>query len=280
MFKWTELSTEISQGRYEVLRETLKRMGVENEVTFSQFSRDEEWLAALQEAERTMDGIRLGRGIGEAVLARTPDQSVHVSRLGSADCLIKENGRWWPRSANYEGLLRVLAKAGQHFELDSDALIVGAGAMARVAVAALFREGFKRFGLTALDQDRGRELIKNLERVYLGAQFRFVPKEELILLPGIYGVIVNTTPSTADNELLQELSYFNFFIPKGVAVDLYLRPAITDFLSEAKDIGATIVPGYEVAAATDAVWVKWALNKELPLTEYRESLREKFQSKV
>jgi shikimate 5-dehydrogenase len=175
--------------------------------------------------------------------------------------------------------LEVFAKVGENFDLGSSAIVVGAGAMARVLVAVLFREGFKEFGITALDEDRGVELIRDLRKIYFGAEFEFIPKDELILLPGLYGFIANTTPSTDKNELLAELSYFNFFIPRGVALDLYLETS-SNFLKEAKDIGATIITGHEVAAAADAAWAKWAFGVELDQETYLASLKEKFQSKV
>ena len=276
--KWIEVSTHASKIRYQCLSEQLESQGIPNEVEFCEFQTEEEWNAILDEHEPKVKAIRLGRGLGENILKRYPNHSVHINKLGAADCLIYEDNKWWPRSASYDGLLQVFAKVGEKFDLNSSALIVGAGAMARTTVAVLFREGFKNFGLTAIDEDRGMELLSELKRTYFGADFDFIPRDELILLPGLYGMIVNTTPSTKENELLNELSYFNFFIPHGVALDLYLEPAETEFLKEAKEIGATGIPGYEVAAAADQNWAKWVFDVDLDLSAYIERLKAKFQS--
>lgn len=278
MFNWLEVSLEPYEKRYQCLSEQMSSVGIENQFSAQKMPIDEASWQVLKTQLSRMDGIRLGRGWGEGILRSLPDHSVHVSRLGAADCLIKADGRWWPQSAAYQGLLEVSSQHGQYFDLTSTALIVGAGAMARTSIAVLFREGFKKFGLTALDRDRGLKLIEQMQRVFLGAEFKFIPKDELILLPGIYGIVVNTTPSTSDNQLLQELSYFNFLAPSGIAMDLYFDPAVTKFLLDAADVGARTIPGYLVAAATDRVWVKWALNKDLKESEYAEILKTKFQS--
>lgn len=276
--KWIELSTHTSKARYECLSEQLKKQGVDNEFEHFEFSTEEEWNKILDEHEGTVQGIKLGRGLGEAILKRYPNHSVHINRLGSADCLIYEDGRWWPRSSIYNGLLQVFAGVGEKLDLNSSALIVGAGAMARTIVAVLFREGFKSFGITAIDEERGLKLIADLKKVYFGADIEFIPKEELILLPGLYGFIANTTPAIKENELLSELSYFNFFIPQGVALDFFMGESETDFLKEAHEIGATTIAGYELAAAADQVWVKWGLGIDLDIDSYLELLKAKFQS--
>jgi shikimate 5-dehydrogenase len=280
MFRWLEVSVEPYAERYEVLSEQLNSQGCSN--TFENFklpSTKEEWLKLKPKLDE-YQGVRLGRGWGEGILKLIPDHSVHVAQLGAADCLVKSEGAWWPRSAAYEGLLETLAPVGEHFDLRSQVLIVGAGAMARTGIAVLFREGFKKFSVTALDQDRGRALLEQLRRVFIGAEFKFVPKDELILLPGVYGAVLNTTPSTTDNTLLQELAYFNFMAPRGVAIDLYFTPPVTQFLLDAKDVGAQIVPGFKVAAATDRVWAQWSAGVKINDLTYAGKLEKKFQSLV
>lgn len=279
-FDWVELSIEPYVERYECLSLQMKAEGLENSFEAMKRPIDAETWKEIQPLVKQKSGIRLGRGWGEGILGIIPDHSVHISRLGAADCLIQEEGRWWPRSASYQGMLEVMASYGKNFDLNSSVLIVGAGAMARTSVAVLFREGFKRFSITAMDKDRGLKLIEQMSRIFLGAEFKFIPKNELILLPGVYGVVVNTTPSIDENELIQELSYFNFFAPGGVVVDLYFTPPITRFLKEAQEVGGQIIPGHLVAAATDRIWCKWAANIDINEVAYSERLNEKFQSKV
>jgi shikimate 5-dehydrogenase len=278
MFNWIEVSLEPYEKRYQCLAEQLRKKGLENNFSAQTMPIDDSSWGKLQAQLSQLQGLRLGRGWGEGILRMLPDHSVHISRLGAADCLIKADGRWWPRSASYQGLFEVLTMWGKYFDLDSSALIVGAGAMARTSIAVLFREGFKRFSITALDKERGLNLIAQMQRVFLGAEFSFIPREELILLPGNYGIVVNTTPSSKDNALLQELSYFNFLAPGGIALDLYFNPAVTQFLKDAEEVGARIIPGYLVAATTDKIWAKWAADVEIPEQEYAEFLKSQFQS--
>jgi shikimate 5-dehydrogenase len=94
------------------------------------------------------------------------------------------------------------------------------------------------------------------------------------MLPGTNSIMVNTTPSGVDNELIKELLYFNFLEPGGEVWDLSLSPIETALVKEAEEIGTRVVRGSEVASWVDVVWAKWVFGYELDRNSYLKSLTE------
>lgn len=253
MFKWVEIGRQNNKPRYHLLSEFLTSNGFSNQVDFIETTEDE-FVAKLPEWLKQYDGIRIGRGLGEIVIPLFENHPMIVDKIKAADAIVKIDGKWWLKSNAVDGFSRVLATVGEKFDLDSSVLVVGAGAAARVAITGLFMMGFKNFAVSTLDQEKGKILVNELSRTHLGAIFRVVPKEGLILLPGVHGVLVNTTPMGEDNPMLIELNYFNFFKVGGVAIDFSILPVETPLLSGAQDVGASCVYGYQISAHTDMIW--------------------------
>lgn len=271
MFKWLEISLEKNTQRYKFLSDFLTNNGLINQVDFLETSL-EDFPKALEESLRNYDGIRIGRGLGEVVLEHLPTHSMIVNKIKAADAIVKSEKTWWLRANAVEGFTRVLKTFGEKFDFNSSVLIVGSGAAARVATTSLFMCGFKNFSISSLDKEKVESMISGLSRTHLGVNFKGVLKEDLILLPGSHGVMVNTTPMTEDNPMLAELYYFNFFKSGGLAVDFSILPIETTLLKGAKDVGAECIYGYEIAAATDIIWCEQILGRELDSTNYAESL--------
>jgi shikimate 5-dehydrogenase len=278
MFKWVEIGLLNNKMRFEMLSQFLKENGFENQVDFIQTT-EEEFRTKLPEWLNHYDGIRIGRGLGEVVVGQFVNHTLMVDRIRAADALLKINGKWWPRSNAVDGFARVLAHVGERFDLDSRVLIVGAGAAARVAITSLTRLGFKHFVISNIDDNVVQNLIAEMGRNLLGIKLEMVSKDQLILLPGTHGVIVNTTPLTQDNPMLNELYYFNFFKKGGVAVDFSISPVETPLLIGAKDVGAFCVYGYQVSAATDLIWAEQVSGRSFAeATDYEKKLGDHLRS--
>lgn len=271
MFKWVEISLQKNEARYKILSDFLRENKLENTVEFLEPT-IKKFPQALEEAYRKYDGIRIGRGLGEAVLLHLSNHSMMVDKIKAADAIVRSENNWFLRTNAVDGFIRVLKAIGEKFDFDSSVLIVGSGAAARVATTALFMCGFKNFSISSLDKLKVESLIEGLKITHFGASFRMVLKEELILLPGIHGIMVNTTPMEVDNAMLEELYYFNFFKSGGIAVDFSILPVDTPLLKGAIDVGAHCVRGYEVAAATDIIWAEQILGRAVDGTDYTERL--------
>lgn len=253
MFRWVEIGLENATARYEFLQKFLAEQGFANSVEFIKVT-PETAIDVIKESLKKFDGIRLGRGCGEVVFQIFTHLPFLVDRIRAADSLVKMKDRWWPEANAVEGFRHILVRNGKILDLGGSALVVGSGAAAKVALTSLFMAGFRNFGVSSLDVKKVESMVMDLRKSHLGAQIEVIPKESLILLPGTYNAMVNTTPMNQDNPMMVELNYFNFFKSGGFAADFSILPVETFFLKGAAEIGATCIYGYQVSAQTDMIW--------------------------
>ncbi len=209
------------------------------------------------------DQIRLGSPFGREAVPSLSRQTSESSILRSADCLVAENKQlWWPRSASLHGIKTLLNELGQALDLSGSVLIVGNGALARATAVAMVQLGFKNFQVTGRSKSRVEDMLSQLRQTFFGVHYAYVAPESLVRLPGDSSILVNTTPIVADNELLPELSYLNFLRREGWVWDLALNREETALLKEAGDLNLNRVSGYQLAAFSDAEWVRWCTGKK------------------
>lgn len=257
--KWCVIGFDFSTSRYEFLSEWLKKQGVENQVDFIEAS-PSEYLQKLDELKKNYDQIRIERPLRHEVYLETKKNEAKMLLIRTADCFYKDPlGSWWLRSPLYDGMSLILGEMGKNLKLDGAALIVGAGGAARASIAALVKVGYQNFNITSTFDDQVTELISELRKIYFDVTFQFVSSGQLVLLPGTNSIVVNATPMIESNDLLDELHYFNFLVPKGMVWELTLDPIETPLTSEAVEIGARVFRGYEFTAASDWIWLKWVL---------------------
>lgn len=277
MFKWVEVGTINNVPRYEHLSAFLTENGFPNKVEF-EICKPEDLATRLPTLLEQYDGIRIGRGLGEIVVPMFPDNNVLVSQLRAADAIIRLNGKWQLKANAAQGLSQALVRVGTHFDFESSVLVVGTGAASKIAVRSLFQSGFKNFVVSAMDIAKVEAMVAELKRTHLNANFKIIPKEGLILLPGTHGVLVNTTPMTVDNPILAELNYFNFFKQGGVAIDFTISPVDSPVLLGAKEIGAVCVHGFEISGFTDLIWASQITGRKLEEGNYVERLGSKLRN--
>lgn len=275
MIKWAEIATRNSLVRFQELSKFLKKYGIENEFHPLEATA-ENFAGVIQKAFNEYDAIRVAPIFSDQACRLFPQNSVVIETLGASDSFVKIENSWWTRCVTFEALQRIFVKIGTQVDLSKSCLVVGAGSMAKISIGALSKIGISEFKIAHRLETSAQELIEEMQRKYFGVKFSYIPKDELVLLPGDSGVVVNTTPLRDDNEILKELYYFNFLKPNGLALDFVLKPLVTPFLREAHGIGAIAISGFEVSAVTDMVWVEQLTNKELPLEEYKSLLEEKF----
>lgn len=271
MLRWLEIAGQCSEVRFRVLSEFMRSNGVENEVQFINCDAHD-FPRVLSESIGDYNALRIGTPFGMTTLDHFEGQPSTMMFLKAADGVIFEQGKWWPRSSGYRGLQKVLGEVGRDLDLNSSILVVGSGAQARVACAAFSKLGFRRFLITSRNDEHAEELVKQLERHFFNLEFKVVPQDQLVLLPGVSSAVINTTPYALDNDLLTELYYFNFLQSSGVVIDLNLQPLETPLIREAKVMGVNVVMGSEVASWSDILWCQWVTGKTFDRSVYRDAL--------
>jgi shikimate dehydrogenase len=270
--KWAELAGHSSKAHCATLSEHVKAAGFANEVTFIEGPADQ-LSHLLPDILKNHSVVRVESPFAEIILSHFKSQPALIRSIGAADTLVKVGDNWDLRSATYWGLEKALGELKQGLDRDSSALIVGAGAAARVAAAVIIKLGFRNVRFTNRQAERAQKIIDYFKKIYFDVELEYIPPEKLVLLTGTHGVLINTTPFTPDNALLNELYYFNFLKAPGLVVDL-ATAAETPLMKEAREIGVPVLGGARVAAWSDVYFANWCFGVELKYEEYFKSLSE------
>ena len=273
-FKWVVIGKTTVEKRYEYLSEALSHLGVINEVSFIKSSQ-ESFSDDVKRAMLSFDSIR----VEEPFCNKLPDcfEGVpsQIMIIKSADAVIKDLGRWWPRSLLGEGLRRAIIHSKIDIDYTGLGLLIGSGGGAREAMNGLVQLGLSGVHISGSNQIEVSKFFKDLKRSYFGMRLEIIPTNELTMLPGHYSLIVNTILSDND-DILNELYYFNFLKKGGLVVDLKLSPEKSNLIKEAESINAKIITGYEVESYIDDFWVESCFKKKLDIIPYIQGLRSLF----
>lgn len=275
MKRWTAISPTVEDERYKLLAEYLRKKGVENEyVSWTGSTETVDNLDAFNEFYH----VRLSSQIGVQALGAMKVQSSWATLLGVVDGMVQTRNGWWPLCSLHECFSQLIIQFGAGMDAHSGVFIVGAGGAARIAVAAFFKGGFNHFLLTNHKVEAGHATIEDIKRKFFGLKIDWVPKERIVLLPGENSVLVNSTPTTADNVLITELSYLNFLKRPGFLFDLNRTAKNSQLVQEAIETQVTVVGGVDIASRCDVIWAKWAFGVDLDLGSYSQDFLKILQS--
>lgn len=249
-----------------MLSRYLREAGCENE--FEPFAASDEGLEDLSKLDH-LHYVRISSRFGPQVLKLVPVQSSWITSLGVIDGMMKrEDGKWWPMCALFEAFGALIFELGQDLDMRGSVLVAGAGGTARIAIAALFKAGFRNFLMTNFKESEAQITIDEVRSKFFGLTLQWVAQERIVLLPGESTVLVNCTPSVEQNPLLVELSYMNFLKRPGFLFDVSRSKTPSLLVQEAKDAGVRVISGVELAARSDQLWAKWAFGVDIPLEKY------------
>lgn len=277
MKKWTAISPNNEEHRWKALSAKLSAYGAANE--FVPWPGDTADVADITLLDPFMH-VRMSTSLGPKVLKRLKVQSSWATLIGVIDGMVKTEHGWWPLCALYESFGQILIRIGQELDMRGSVLVAGAGGVARTAIAAFFKAGFKNILLTNFNVEEADGLIRELRGKMFGMNIQWVPMEKIVMLPGESSALVNCTPTIEENALLIELSYLNFLKRPGFLFDTSRFPKSSVLVQEALDSGVKVIDGIEIAARADVLWAKWAFGIELPYEEYRKEFQEALSTKT
>ncbi|MCB0411339.1 MAG: hypothetical protein KDD22_02365 [Bdellovibrionales bacterium] len=277
--RWACLGQGINPLRYELLSEFMSSHDLSN--TFEYLDTDlENFEANFVKAQKEYDQIRIERPFAFEVVKKFKSNELLMTKLSSADTVFKdEQNKWWCRSAMYLGFSGAINALAFQIDRSSTVFIIGSGSAARVSVLVCWRMGFKNFIVSGRNFSHLVELKNSLQKNLLGIRIECIPYEKIIQLPGETGLVINATPHSDNNEVVQDLYYFNYMKKNGLLVDLNFSPRVTPLIQEYLDIYGEVIYGNQVAAYSDAIWIKWVLGKDFDPLElsyiYREGIDER-----
>lgn len=261
--KWAVIGQGILRIRFETLAKLLSEQHIENQLEVVECT-EEEFPAKLQSLQNRVDQIRIEAPFGRKAVELFKSQTMMVAALGAADCVLRRADGWWLNACFFYGLNKAFSRHGALLDLKGEVLLVGTGAAARLALAAAVRAGFENIMVTSKFEKDGLDFVKETSRRFFGLSIRFVPQDQLVLLPGKCSLLMNASPLVSSNDLLSELYYLNFLRPDGMIWDFVMMPATTPVIREGEQINIRCVRGRELAALSDLQWLEWTLpNRDL-----------------
>jgi shikimate 5-dehydrogenase len=241
LLTWTELA---QNPLHEINRHFSKHLsdaGVPNSYIETKVDVDK-ILESLEQAKTTCQMIRIGPPYKSQLVDTIKQIDLETRMIGSVDTFLKDsNNKWWPKSIFYYGLTEVFINQQRSIHQDHQALIVGAGAAARAVAAVIAKMGYTKINLTSRYDEQGFLLLRQLKKIFFDIEFKYIPKDRLVLLPGTNNLVVNTTPFIPTNDLLVELYYLNFLRADGVLVDLTVVPHNTYLIQSGQQVGIKLV---------------------------------------
>ncbi|UOF02401.1 Rossmann-fold NAD(P)-binding domain-containing protein [Bdellovibrio reynosensis] len=230
--------------------------------TLTDFSLD-----ALQGASAAYVDTRLSKEI-------LPQLKMHSTESRSSLCVdsfFKEENTWYPRLLIAESLRLILVQEARDLNNRAPGFVVGTGELARVAANVLAEVGVSEIYLVG-ESDEGQELRAGLMRALLGIKIHSVVPEDLTVQAISAGIIINTVDLSDNEELMRDLTYFNFMRNDGYVLDFNLLPVQNPLLLEAtKAELKTLIP-QALYAQVAKLWLeRLEVGSYLSVEDLRES---------
>jgi shikimate dehydrogenase len=207
-------------------------------------------------------GLSLTMPLKRAVLPLLDVTQPLAAKVGAANTVVFADGRRHGHNTDVPGMVGALAEAGVTGGV-GDALILGAGATACSAVAAVHRLGTASVTVAVRDRAKTPGLLAAASR--LGVQARLADFDD----PGISApdLLISTVPAGAADAYAERLA--SAAVRPGLVLDVVYHPWPTRLASAARDAGVTVVGGFALLLHQAAGQVTLMTGHPAPVAEMR-----------
>jgi shikimate dehydrogenase len=193
-------------------------------------SRDQDWA-----------GLSLTMPLKRAVLPLLDQVEPVAAETGGANTVVFTGGRRHGYNTDVPGMLAALAAAGQ--AAPRAATILGAGATACSAVAALQRAGLDHVTVAVRDQARAADLLSVADRLGVRVDLRPLADQGGPGQPAV-DLVVSTVPAGAADFYAERIRH-GARAP-GAVFDVVYHPWPTSLAEAAEKAGAVVISGFEL----------------------------------
>lgn len=210
------------------------------------------------------DYLSLTMPLKEEALSLTVDIDPLVTRIQSANTLIKREEKWFLSSTDGLGFLKALESSG--YSKFQSVLVLGAGGTARAVVGALDDVASK---ISVLGRTSTRSAV--LEAAVLRAEFSYLRWSDT---PDFapYDLIVNTTPAGAADILANSVSH-SLSPESALLFDVIYKPWPTVLASRWRDAGGNVLNGSEMLLYQGIAQAELVLGRALDYQNLAKAIR-------
>ncbi|XAS75488.1 shikimate dehydrogenase [Dermatophilaceae bacterium Sec6.4] len=219
------------------------------------------FVAGLNEQWR---GLSVTMPLKEAALALADDASEVARQTGAANTLVHDGDRWQAHNTDVAGICSALVDAGVRRAAGGSALVLGSGATARSALAALKELRITDVTLAVRDRARDQTLRQAAD---MGITATVISLADAPAATVSAAVVVSTLPAGAADPVaaaMKDLSD-DRGCPPGVLLDVVYAGWPTPLGLAAQRVGFRVVPGIEMLIHQGAEQVRLMTGLPAPL---------------
>jgi shikimate dehydrogenase len=206
-------------------------------------------------------GLSLTMPLKQAVLPLLDTAEPGVTELAAANTVVFADGARHGYNTDVAGIMAALAEAGA--ELTGPVVILGAGATARAALAAVHRLGADAATVAVRDPARAADTLAAAAR--LGITVTLAPYAQLPAASG--GLLISTVPAGAADTHAERISAAG---PRPATVlDVVYHPWPTKLALAAQRSGVTAISGFELLLHQAARQVELMTGRQAPAEQMR-----------
>jgi shikimate dehydrogenase len=211
-------------------------------------------------------GLSLTMPLKRAVIPLLDRIEPLATQVGAVNTVLLAAGQRIGYNTDAPGLLRALASRGIGKQTPpGPALILGGGATARAALAALRDLGERSVRLAVRDRGRAADLLSAADR--LGIAVTLLPLQAAAQPSA--RLLISTVPAGA-SELMAQLFARLHPAPEAV-LDVVYDPWPTPLAAAAAKAGVPVVAGFELLLHQAALQVELMTGRPAPLTQMRRA---------
>ncbi len=192
-------------------------------------------------------GLSLTMPLKRAVLPLLDKIDPLAAAVGGANTVVLSGGRRLGYNTDVGGMVAALAEAGvTEVGTTASALIIGAGATACSALAALREMGAHEVNVAVRDTSRSGELEAAAKRLDVAIRVRAIasPARTSVIAGAAGGLVICTVPPRAADAVAGSL--FGGRHPPRVVFDVAYDPWPTRLAAAARGAGSTVVGGFDL----------------------------------
>ncbi len=216
-------------------------------------------------------GLKVGDPFKESVLEHVDDLTDAARRSGSVNCITATNERLI--GDNTEGVALVSLVRQQADPAGRNAVIVGAGRLARAVAMELAAAGVTSITITSRNPTAGQQLAESIQR-QSSATAAFVPLAGAVAIDADTAVLVNATSLGSTKPEAKLPLDIESFGPKLVVVEAAYNTSRTWLTSQAAQKGCPIIDGLSIYVEQTALAMQRWTGTMLDTTAMREAAEE------
>ncbi len=259
-------SAALDQYFLEFLVELLKTFEIDAMV--EKLPPDEAW-SVLKKKLTGSRAALLDLVESEKLIGQMTTLPTETRLLSCADCLFYEDGAWWPRLNLKDAMRELIVKKAKTLDINESAFVIGEGPMLRLLASLVVSFGYSKIYLVGLSIEDVHEQRDRLKKNFVGIDWRPLEASQLTMQTVGATILVNSM-SLADNQnLMNDLAYFNFMKNQGLVVDLNVFPLESPLVEEATRANLRGLSGFQVRAQQDYAFMRrLGLAKLIPFEDF------------